>query len=91
VRRRKKKMAGGGLAASQRSLKAWATKSGQPSPGRSRHETGERYLPKRAIQGAKPRRVRSNNTSKAGRKSPRKTVCAAASKNKAKSKAVPKG
>ena len=39
----------------------------------------------------KPRRVRSNDTSKTSRKSPRKAVCAAASKNKAKSKAVPKG
>jgi len=37
---------------------------------------------------AKPKRVRSNNTSKTGRKSPGKTVRAPASKNKAKSKTV---
>jgi len=36
-------------------------------------------------------RVRSNNTSKTGRKSTGKTVRAPASKNKTKSKAVPKG
>ena len=40
---------------------------------------------------AKPAGVRSNNTSKAGGKSTRKTVRAPANKNKTKSKAVPKG
>jgi hypothetical protein len=40
---------------------------------------------------AKPKRVRSNDTSKASRKSPRKAVCAAASKNKTKGKTLPKG
>ena len=39
----------------------------------------------------KSRRVRSNDTSKTGRKSSRKAVCAAASKNKAKGKTLPKG
>jgi len=46
---------------------------------------------KKGSASAKPRRVRSNDTSKASRKSPRKAVCATASKNKAKGKAVPKG
>ena len=46
---------------------------------------------KKSNTGAKPRRVRSNDTSKTSRKSPRKTVCAAASKNKAKGKTLPKG
>jgi hypothetical protein len=46
---------------------------------------------KKGNTSAKPKRVRSNNTSKASRKSPGKAVCAAASKNKTKSKAVPKG
>lgn len=46
----KKKMAGGGLAAPQQSLKAWGeqkwtTKSGKPSS-----KTGERYLPEKAIK-----------------------------------------
>jgi hypothetical protein len=46
---------------------------------------------KKGSTGAKPKRVRSNDTSKASRKSPRKAVCAAASKNKAKGKTIPKG
>jgi hypothetical protein len=46
---------------------------------------------KKSNTSAKPKRVRSNDTSKASRKSPRKAVCPAASKSKAKSKAVPKG
>ncbi len=46
---------------------------------------------KKGNTGAKPSRVRSNNTSKTGRKSPGKAVCAAASKNKAKGKTLPKG
>ena len=51
-----------------------------------------RTLPaKKGDSSAKPKRVRSNDTSKASRKSPRKAVCPAASKNKTKGKAVPKG
>jgi hypothetical protein len=46
---------------------------------------------KKSDTGTKPKRVRSNNTSKASRKSAGKTVCAAASKNKAKGKVLPKG
>lgn len=46
---------------------------------------------KKSNTSVKPKRVRSNDTSKTGRKSPRKAVCPAASKGKAKSKAVPKG
>ena len=46
---------------------------------------------KKGDTSAKPKRVRSNNTSKTSRKSPGKAVCPAASKNKAKGKAVPKG
>ncbi len=46
---------------------------------------------KKSNTGAKPKRVRSDNASKTSRKSPRKAVCPAASKNKAKGKAVPKG
>ena len=49
---------------------------------------GGEIPPKESNTGTKPRRVRSNDTSKASRKSPRKTVRAPASKNKAKSKAV---
>ena len=46
---------------------------------------------KKSNTSAKPKRIRSNDTSKASRKSPRKAVCAAASKNKAKGKTLPKG
>jgi hypothetical protein len=63
----KKKMAGGGLAKSQQSLKSWGD------------------------QKWTPKRVRSNNTSKAGGKSTGKTVRAPAQRNKSKSKTVPKG
>ena len=52
---------------------------------------GREIPTKKSNPSPKPQRVRSNNTSKTARKSPRKTVCPAASKNKAKSKAVPKG
>jgi hypothetical protein len=48
-------------------------------------------LAKKSNTSTKPSRVRSNDTSKASRKSPRKAVCAAASKNKAKGKVLPKG
>jgi len=48
------KMNGGGLAASQKSLKSWTkqkwgTKSGKPSTQGSK-ATGERYLPAKAIK-----------------------------------------
>jgi len=43
---------------------------------------------KKSNTGAKPARVRSNNSSKASRKSSGKTVCTPAAKGKAKSKTV---
>jgi len=46
---------------------------------------------KKSNTGVKPVRVRSNNTSKAGRKSAGKTVRAPAPKGKSKSKTVQKG
>ena len=46
---------------------------------------------KKSNTGSKSVRVRSNDKSKAGGESTRKTVRAPASKDKAKSKAVPKG
>lgn len=55
---RKKKMAGGGLAKSQQSLKDWGdqkwrTKSGKPST-QGPKATGERYLPEKAIKALSP-------------------------------------
>jgi hypothetical protein len=53
-----------GLAKSQRSLKAWGdqkwtTKSGKPSS-----ETGERYLPKKAIQALTPQEYAATTKAK---------------------------
>ena len=51
---KKKKMAGGGLAVSQRSLKAWGDQEWTTKSGKKSSETGERYLPKKAIQALSP-------------------------------------
>jgi len=51
---KKKKMAEGGLAASQRSLKAWGDQEWTTKSGKKSSETGERYLPKKAIQALSP-------------------------------------
>jgi len=45
-----KKLAGGGLAKSQQSLKAWGDQDWQTKSGKKSSETGERYLPKKAIE-----------------------------------------
>jgi hypothetical protein len=60
----KKKMAGGGLAKSQQSLKSWGdqkwtTKSGKPSS-----KTGERYLPKKAIEALSPQEYAATTKAK---------------------------
>jgi hypothetical protein len=62
------------------------------------HQVGQKIVrnrrkvpAKKSDSSAKPTGIRSNNKSKAGGKSTGKTVRAAASKSKAKSKAVPKG
>ena len=50
-----------------------------------------KVLAKKGSTGAKPKRVRSNDTGKTARKSTGKAVCSTASKGKTKSKAVSKG
>ena len=65
---RKKKMAGGGLAKSQQSLKAWTqqkwrTKSGKPSTQGSQ-ATGERYLPTSAIKALSPQEYAATTKAK---------------------------
>jgi hypothetical protein len=60
----KKKMAGGGLAKSQQYLKSWGdqkwtTKSGKPSS-----KTGERYLPKKAIEALSPQEYAATTKAK---------------------------
>ena len=51
---KKKKMAGDGLAKSQQSLKAWGDQEWTTKSGKKSSETGERYLPKKAIQALSP-------------------------------------
>jgi len=46
----KKKMAGGGLAKSQQSLKDWGDQKWRTKSGKKSSDTGERYLPKAAIK-----------------------------------------
>jgi len=71
----KKKMAGGGLAAPQQSLKnwgdqKWTTKSGKPSS-----KTGERYLPEKAIKALSPAEYAATTKAKrAGKKAGKQFV-----------------
>jgi hypothetical protein len=49
-----KKLAGGGLAAPQQSLKNWGDQKWTTKSGKKSSETGERYLPKKAIESLSP-------------------------------------
>ncbi len=49
-----KKMAGGGLAKSQQSLKDWGKQDWTTKSGKKSSDTGERYLPKAAIKSLSP-------------------------------------
>jgi hypothetical protein len=74
------------LAKSQRSLKAWGdqkwtTKSGKPSS-----ETGERYLPKRAIQALSPQEYAATTKAKRAGKAAGKQFVPQPAKVKAKVK-----
>jgi len=65
---RKKKMASGGLAKSQQSLKDWTaqkwrTKSGKPST-QGPKATGERYLPSAAIKALSPQEYAATTRAK---------------------------
>jgi hypothetical protein len=67
-------------------------KAGVDNQVREKVVRNRRAVPaKKGDTSVKPKRVRSDNTSKTSRKSPGKAVCAAASKNKAKGKVLPKG
>ena len=61
---KKKKMAGGGLAKSQQSLKAWGDQKWQTESGKKSSETGERYLPKKAIQALSPQEYAATTRAK---------------------------
>ncbi len=49
-----KKMAGGGLAKPQQSLKDWGKQDWTTKSGKKSSDTGERYLPKAAIKSLSP-------------------------------------
>jgi len=81
-----------GLAKSQRSLKAWGDQKWTTKSGKKSSETGERYLPKKAIEALSPQEYAATTRAKRKGKAQGKQFVAAASKgNKAKSKALPKG
>lgn len=50
----KKKMAGGGLAKPQQSLKDWGDQKWRTKSGKPSSKTGERYLPEAAIKSLSP-------------------------------------
>ena len=60
----KKKMAGGGLAKSQQSLKAWGDQKWTTKSGKKSSETGERYLPKKAIESLSPQEYAATTKAK---------------------------
>ena len=59
-----KKMAGGGLAKSQQSLKSWGDQKWTTKSGKKSSETGERYLPKKAIQALSPQEYAATTRAK---------------------------
>ena len=60
----KKKMAGGGLAKSQQSLKAWGDQKWTTKSGKKSSETGERYLPEKAIKALSSREYAATTRAK---------------------------
>jgi hypothetical protein len=61
---KKKKMVGGGLAKSQQSLKAWGDQEWTTKSGKKSSETGERYLPKKAIEALSPQEYAATTRAK---------------------------
>ena len=61
---KKKKMAGGGLAKSQQSLKSWGEQKWTTKSGKKSSETGERYLPKKAIEALSPQEYAATTRAK---------------------------
>jgi hypothetical protein len=65
----KKKMAGGGLAKSQQSLKDWGDQKWRTKSGKKSSDTGERYLPSAAIKSLSPAEYAATTRAKrAGKK-----------------------
>jgi hypothetical protein len=82
----KKKMAGGGLAKSQQSLKAWGDQEWTTKSGKKSSETGERYLPKKAIQALSPSEYAATTRAKRSGKAQGKQFVPQPAKVKAKVK-----
>jgi hypothetical protein len=82
----KKKMAGGGLAKSQQSLKAWGDQEWTTKSGKKSSETGERYLPKKAIQSLSPQEYAATTRAKRAGKAAGKQFVPQPTKVKAKVK-----
>ena len=62
-----------GLAKSQRSLKAWGDQKWTTKSGKKSSETGERYLPKKAIQALSPQEYAATTRAKRAGKVQRKS------------------
>ena len=82
----KKKMAGGGLAKSQQSLKAWGDQEWTTKSGKKSSETGERYLPKKAIESLSPQEYAATTKAKRAGKAAGKQFVPQPKKVKAKVK-----
>ena len=81
-----KKLAGGGLAKSQRSLKAWGDQEWTTKSGKKSSETGERYLPKKAIESLSPQEYAATTKAKRAGKAAGKQFVPQPKKVKAKVK-----
>lgn len=82
----KKKMAGGGLAKSQQSLKSWGDQKWTTKSGKKSSDTGERYLPEKAIKALSPAEYAATTKAKRAGKAAGKQFVAQPDKIKAKVK-----
>ena len=70
-----KKMAGGGLAKPQQSLKDWGDQKWRTKSGKKSSDTGERYLPSAAIKSLSPSEYAATTRAKrAGKKAGKQFV-----------------
>jgi hypothetical protein len=75
-----------GLAKSQRSLKAWGDQKWTTKSGKKSSETGERYLPEKAIKALSPQEYAATTKAKRAGKAEGKQFVPQPSKVKAKVK-----
>ena len=61
---RKNKMASGGSAKSKQSLKSWGEQKWTTKSGKKSSETGERYLPEKAIKALSPQEYAATTKAK---------------------------